>query len=380
MAERVYCLYRVSTTKQVDINENNQADIPMQRKSCQEFADRMGWTIIREEQENGISGFKVHAADRDKIQLIKDHARDGKFDILLVFMFDRIGRIAAETPFVVEELVQSGIRVWSVNEGEQRFDSHTDFLTNYIRFWQADGESKKTSIRTKTALGQMVQEGRFRGGTAPYGYRLEKSGIFNKRKHEVNMLVIDEEEAAVVRTMYNLCVACGYGRWRIATFLNEKGIRNRAGENWHEATVGAILKNVMYKGILRSGATYSKPFLHLQIILPEIFDQAQKLMGERINAKKEERTVPLNTSGQSLLSGNVFCGCCGGRLVLTTNGKVVTLASGEKKGVKRIRYVCYNKTRKRSDCDGQTGYTMHLLDSAVTQVLHQIFNRMSVGF
>jgi len=91
----------------------------------------------------------------------------------------------------------------------------------------------------------MVQEGRFRGGTAPYGYRLEKSGIFNKRKHEVNMLVIDEEEAAVVRTMYNLCVACGYGRWRIATFLNEKGIRNRAGENWHEATVGAILKNVM---------------------------------------------------------------------------------------------------------------------------------------
>jgi DNA invertase Pin-like site-specific DNA recombinase len=173
MAERVYCLYRVSTTKQVDHNEHNEADIPMQRKACHEFANRQGWTIVREEQENGVSGFKVHAADRDKIQLIKEHARERKFDILLVFMFDRIGRIAAETPFVVEELVQSGIRVWSVNEGEQRFDSHTDFLTNYIRFWQADGESKKTSIRTKTALSQMVQEGRFRGGVAPFGYRLE---------------------------------------------------------------------------------------------------------------------------------------------------------------------------------------------------------------
>lgn len=376
MAERVYCLYRVSTTKQVDRNEQNQADIPMQRKSCHEFAERMGWEIIREEQETGVSGFKVHAADRDKIQLIKEHARQGKFDILLVFMFDRIGRIAAETPFVVEELVQSGIRVWSVNEGEQRFDSHTDFLTNYIRFWQADGESKKTSIRTKTALGQMVQEGRFRGGTAPFGYRLEKSGILNKRKHEVNKLVIDEDEAEVVRQMFNLVVASGFGRWRLAMFLNDKGITNR-GKPWHDATVGAILHNVVYKGILKSGETYSEPFPELQIIDERIFDRAQKLMLERINERKDTRTVPLNTKGQSLLSGNVFCGHCGGRLTLTTSGKVVTMASGERKGVKRIRYVCYNKTRRRMECDGSTGYTMHILDEQVTAVLHNIFDRMA---
>lgn len=379
MAERVYCLYRVSTTKQVDHDDQNQADIPMQRKACHEFADRMGWTIVREEQENGVSGYKVSAADRDKIQLIREHAEKGKFDILLVFMFDRIGRKAEETPFVVEWFVKKGIKVWSVNEGEQRFESHTDRLTNYIRFWQADGESQKTSIRTKTALGQMVQEGRFRGGVAPYGYHLEKSGIMNKRKHEVNKLVIDEEEAEVVRMMYSLCVFSGYGRWRIAMFLNDKGIKTRNGTNWHEASVGTILHNVMYKGILRSGTTYSEPFEELQIIDPYTFDLAQKLMEERVNEKKDERTAPLNTSGQSLLSGNVFCGHCGGRLVLTTNGKVVKLASGERKGVKRIRYICYNKTRRRRDCDGQTGYTMHLLDDAVTQLLHQIFDRMLVA-
>jgi len=216
MAERVYCLYRVSTTKQVDHDEQNQADIPMQRKACHEFAERMGWTIIHEEQETGVSGYKVSAADRDKIQLIREHAEKGKFDILLVFMFDRIGRKAEETPFVVEWFSKKGIKVWSVNEGEQRFESHTDRLTNYIRFWQADGESQKTSIRTRTALGQMVQEGRFRGGVAPYGFRLEKSGIMNKRKHEVNKLVVDEEEAEVVRMMFNLCVSAGYGRWRLA--------------------------------------------------------------------------------------------------------------------------------------------------------------------
>ena len=49
----------------------------------------------------------------------------------------------------------------------------------------------------------------------------------------------------------------------------------------------------------------------------------RRLMLERTNERKEHRTVPLNTTGQSLLSGNVFCGHCGGRLVLTTNGTTV---------------------------------------------------------
>ena len=123
---RVCCLYRVSTDKQVDFNSNHEADLPMQRKACHKFAESKGWVIVHEEQEEGVSGHKVRAAARDKLQIIKDYARKGKFDILLVFMFDRIGRIADETPFVVEWFVRNGIRVWSTQEGEQRFDNHTD--------------------------------------------------------------------------------------------------------------------------------------------------------------------------------------------------------------------------------------------------------------
>ena len=376
MAEKVYCLYRVSTSKQVDHDDQNQADIPMQRKACHDFADKMGWIIVGEEKETGVSGYKVSADDRDKLQLIKKYAEQGKFDILLVFMFDRLGRKSDETPFVVEWFAKKGVRVWSVKEGEQRFESHTDRLTNYIRFWQADGESQKTSMRTKTALGQMVEEGRFRGGNAPYGYRLEKSGILNKRKHEVYMLVIDEDEARVVRMMFDLCVSSGYGRWRLANFLNDHGIKNRKGQNWHDASVGGILHNPLYKGILRSGETYAGPFDELQIIALDHFDLAQKLMLERTNERKEHRTVPLNTTGQSLLSGNIFCGHCGGRLVLTTNGKTVRRADGTAVYKKRIRYVCYNKTRRRQECTGQTGYTMHIVDGIVTEVLHQVFNKM----
>lgn len=373
---RVACLYRVSTTKQVDHDDQNQADIPMQRKACREYAEKMGWHIVIEEQENGVSGFKVSANDRDKIQLLKEYAEQDKFDILLVFMFDRIGRRAEETPFVVEWFVKHGIQIWSVNEGEQRIDSHADRLMNYIRFWQADGESQKTSIRTKTALGQMVQEGRFRGGVAPYGYRLVLSGILNKRKHEVYKLEVNEDEARVVCMMFDMSVERGYGRVKIAGVLTKMGIKNRDGRHWHEATIGHILHNVLYTGVLRSGKARSEVIPELQIVSAETFQLAQKLMTERTNEYNAQRTMPKNTSGQSLLSGNVFCGHCGGRLTLTTNGTVRTNAAGEVIKRRRFRYVCYNKTRKRRACDGQTGYTMHLLDALITKVLHMIFDKM----
>ena len=76
-------------------------------------------------------------------------ALKGEFDILLVFMFDRLGRRDDETPFVVEWFVKQGIEVWSAMEGQQRFDTHVDKLLNYIRYWQASGESIKTSLRVK---------------------------------------------------------------------------------------------------------------------------------------------------------------------------------------------------------------------------------------
>ena len=84
---RVCCLYRVSTKGQVDKAEN---DIPMQKKACHEFAESKGWTIIKEHAELGVSGFKVAAADRDELQEIKREAEKQEFDILLVFMFDRL--------------------------------------------------------------------------------------------------------------------------------------------------------------------------------------------------------------------------------------------------------------------------------------------------
>ena len=369
---RVDCLYRVSTDKQVDYNDKSQADIPMQRRECHRFCEKMGWTIVHEEQEDGVSGHKVRAENRDKLQIIKQRAKQGKFDILLVFMFDRIGRIADETPFVVEWFVKNGIRVWSTQEGEQRFDNHTDKLTNYIRFWQADGESEKTSIRTKTALGQLVEDGGFKGGLAPYGYDLVKSGSFNKRKHEVFELAVNEAEAAVVRIIFDKYVHEGFGAQRIATYLNNLGYRARTGKMWHHASVRGIICNLTYTGVLRSGESRSQTLPHLQIIAPELFEAAQHIRTSRANSAEQERRVPLNTRGQSLLAGNVFCGHCGSRLALTTNGKAYPCKEDAHRIVKRVRYICYGKTRKQTECDGQTGYTAHILDGIIDKVVRQM--------
>lgn len=373
---RVYCLYRVSTDKQVDFNAEHEADIPMQRRACHAFAEAHGWNIIHEEQEEGVSGHKVRAEHRDKLQIIKEHAIQKKFDILLVFMFDRIGRIADETPFVVEWFVRNGIQVWSTQEGEQRFDNHTDKLLNYIRFWQADGESEKTSIRTKTALGQLVADGGFKGGLAPYGYDLVKSGRFNKRKHEVSDLAVNETEAAVVRLVFDKYVNEGLGPQRIATWLNGQGYRARTGKMWHHASIRGILGNLTYTGILRCGEVRSDVIPALQIIPEEQYQAAQKIREARSIKNDTKRTIPLNTRGQSLLAGNVFCAHCGARLSLTTNGKYYKRADGSVDTTQRIRYICYGKTRKQTECDGSTGYTMHILDGIIDKIVRRLFTRL----
>ena len=89
----------------------DQDDIPMQKQKCHEFAEQNGWEIVKEFSEKGVSGFKVSAKDRDAIQDLKTAAEKHEFDVLLVFMFDRLGRIQNETPFVLEWFVKNGIEV-----------------------------------------------------------------------------------------------------------------------------------------------------------------------------------------------------------------------------------------------------------------------------
>ena len=312
---RVYTLYRVSTIGQVE-----KDDIPMQKQVCRDFAKKQGWVVVKEFSEKGISGYKVSAKDRDAIQEIQHDAALGKFDILLVFMFDRLGRRDDETPFIVEWFVKNGVEVWSAMEGQQRFDNHVDKLMNYIRYWQASGESLKTSIRTKTRLGQLTEEGHYTGGTVPYGYRAVDKGRVNKRNRTVLDLEIDEDEAEVIRLIFHKYVDEGYGAQRLSHYLHEQGIKSRDGKGFPNTTVNRIIKNIAYTGIIKNGESQSGYIDELRIIDVSTFSKAQEIMRQRT---LPHGNVPLNCKGKSLLVGNIFCAHCGNRLTLTTSGRRV---------------------------------------------------------
>ena len=324
MKKRVYTLYRVSTIGQVE-----KDDIPMQKEACHEFAERQGWEIVKEFSEKGVSGFKKSAKDRDQLQLLQQAAAAGEFDVLLVFMFDRLGRRDDETPFIVEWFTKQGVEVWSVNEGQQRFDTHVDKLMNYIRYWQASGESLKTSVRTRTRLEQLTGEGHYTGGTVAFGYKRVRLGRVNKKNQEVCDLVVDEAEAEIVR----------------------------------------LIKNKGYTGYLINGAVETE-CPQLRIIEPELFEQAQELRQARTC---ERGGTSLGTSSKALLTGLVYCGHCGNRLSLTSSGRTHTYADGHTVKEVRPRYSCFYKIRHPGDCDGQSGYGVSKLDSIVEEVVRQIF-------
>lgn len=371
--KRVYCLYRVSTKKQVDKNEN---DIPMQRTVCHDFVSRQdGWQIIKEFSEKGVSGYKTSADDRDVIQELRAEAQKNAFDILLVFMFDRIGRIDDETPFVVQWFSKHGVEVWSTQEGQQKFDSHADKLINYLRYWQASGESEKTSIRIKNSLQQMEEAGLYTGGAVKYGYHLVDSGLINKKGASIKKYEIDPAEFEVIQLIDDMTVHKGYGSWRMADYLNQKGCVTHNGGKFSSMKILNILRDSFYCGVLSDGRT-SEKLQSLRIRSDETYRQIQYILDQRNNLNEEKRHIALTTKGQAMLSGNIFCAHCGGRLTTIRYKDSYIRADGSKYAVDQIKYSCYHKSRKLCQCDGQSTYQSNRIDETIQQIIHQIFSCM----
>lgn len=222
----------------------------------------------------------------------------------------------------------------------------------------------------------MVEEGHYKGGSPASGYELVKSGRINKRKHELYDLKIMEAEAATVCRIYDLYTGQGYGVQKIANYLNENGFPNRDGRKWSRNSIRNILHNQTYTGVLRSGSSHSDLIPELQIITETQFARAQEIFHQRNEQKANQPRVPINMRGQSLLNGNVFCGHCGARLNLTTRKRIRRHVDGTEKITHRISYICYGKSRKVTDCDGQTTYVQSTLDKIVDQIVREIFQRM----
>ena len=372
--KRVMCLYRVSTKGQVD----PQDDIPMQRRECLDFISRQPeWKFTGELMEKGVSGYKISASKRDAIQEIRSKAERREFDILLVFMFDRLGRREDETPFLVQWFVEHGIEVWSTREGQQRIENRADKLINYIRYWQAGGESEKTSIRVKAAHSQMTADGIWRGGTCPYGYKLVHKGRIGKKNRPLYDLEIDEKTGPIIQEIFNLAGKHDCGAWQICNHLNKKYPDDK--KVWTRPTVMTILKNIVYTGRMHMNDVVSEPIEDLRLISDAEFEFVQYALKNRIlhrydsrreleNGIIEEGRTKTSVYGATLLSGILYCGHCHKKLVgsyCVRNRKNHTYF--------RPIYRCYNGAIDARECDGQTVYSARIIEDEIDRVVHQYF-------
>lgn len=371
----VYCLYRVSTKGQVD-----KDDIPMQRQACREFAERQnGWVIKKEFLEKGVSGFKVSAENRDAIQELKAAAEKKEFDVLLIFMFDRLGRKQDETPFIVEWFNKKGVEVWSTKEGQQRFESEADYLINYMRYWQAGGESRKTSERVSTRMRQLTEQGIYTGGTTPFGYKLVKSGQVNKKGKELMTLEVEPKEARIVQTIFEKTISEGAGTYMLAQYVNERQIRTHKGSEFQSITIKRILQNPLYCGFIVKGEAISPRLEHLQIIEDETFNRAQEILEARSYKAEKKGDIARFTKASSMLSGTLYCAHCGMKLNATSYVDHYTTKDGVRHETpRRFRYICAGKAMKRNECEGQSAYVAHKVDSQVIDFMRECFKRIKL--
>ncbi len=351
----------------------------MQRRECMAFIERNeDWVFYDERLEKGVSGYKVSANKRDAIIEIRAMAEKKMFDVLLVFMFDRLGRLEDETPLVVQWFVEHGIEVWSTREGQQRIESRADKLINYIRFWQAGGESEKTSMRVKAAHTQMTADGIWRGGFRPYGYKLVHKGRIGKKNRPLYDLEIDEVEGPIVQEIFWLCTKQGMGTLRIANYLNAK--YPNPDKVWTAQTIRTMLRNPLYTGRLHMNDTFSEPIESLRLVSDSDFEFAGRAIKSRIpfkynlerqaenDAMPAEAKTKASVYGATLLSGILYCAHCGKKLV----GGYCTKqrANG---AYHRPVYRDYNGTVKAKDCAGQSVYSAAKIEAAVLEVIRRYF-------
>jgi hypothetical protein len=215
-------------------------------------------------------------------------------------------------------------------------------------------QSIKASMRARASLGQAL-------GKPLYGYRIGPDG----------KLEVVEHEAAVVELIFRLYTREGLGLRLIAQHLNERGILTRRGGKWNVVSIRDLLRNVSYMG------TYTRfgmrrPKVHEAIIPPEVFHSAQDLTTERRPVGRVARPEPF------LLSGVVYCGYCGNKMMGVTRRQSWKRQDGRRaRGVYRY-YQCQSRNNQ-SLCGYHTWREALLEGTVLSQLKYALEARRSQG-
>ena len=300
-----YC--RVSTDKADQLNS-----LEAQKEFFSEYTKRTGDTLVRLYADEGISGTKIK--NRKEFLRMMADAEHGLFDMVVVKDISRFARNTVDLLQNVRKLKSLGIETQFLTANMTSMGNSEFVLTIFGAL--AQEESANTSKRVKFGKKMNAEKGRV--PNIVYGYDKTIGDYFN--------LAINEEEAAVVRQIYEWYIKDGYGAAKISIFLNERGLRTKRNCQWSQNGVCRILTNELYTGKIINGKQEVTDFLtgqradkdetewmvverpDLRIIEPEVFEQAQQIMQSRGKAFKVDKE---RQSNKYLFSTLIKCKECG---------------------------------------------------------------------
>ena len=252
----------------------NIQDTISQEDAIKDYCHKNKIVIDEFVKDAGVSGFSIPIEQRESLQYIKTLALNKELDTLIVFNSDRIAR-RTEASMYLKLLASCGVKIVSVTEGELFKNEDIDELLTFIRFYQAQTESKKTSNRVRSAKKYGYENGNFEGGKVNYGYKLVDG-----------KLEINENEATIVKKLYEIYNS--YGTTACLKWLDENNITKR-GYNFTANTVVMLLKNSIYYG--QPQGKYDRPYnKELQIVPYDIWKRTQDLLNERRTVGKTKHT------------------------------------------------------------------------------------------
>ena len=238
---KVYIYTRVSTAMQID-----GYSLDAQKSRMKAYAEFNDYEIVGEYEDAGKSGKSIEG--RVEFNRMMEDIKSGKDGVsyVLVFKLSRFGRNAADVLSTLQVMQDFGVNLICVEDG---IDSSKDAGKLMISVLSAVAEIERENIRVQTMEGriQKAREGKWNGGFAPYGYKLEKGQLF-----------INEEEAAAIRVIFDQYVHTDTGANGLAKYLATHGIhkiQRQNGKNplFDAALIRRILKNPVYCGKIAYG-------------------------------------------------------------------------------------------------------------------------------
>lgn len=365
--KRVRMLLRVSSNQQLEAD----GDLSVQRQLVKDYIfSQFDWQLDEKEYfEGSNSGYKNAVADRNILQEALQDAKAKEYDILVVYKDDRIGRRMWEIGAYVMSLKSFGVDIYTVKDGciSPESDDIMGQMMLALRYGNAQKSSSDTGMRVKDTAQKLVQKGKFMGGKAPYGYKLELSGEVSKHGRALHHLVVVPEQAEVVKYIYELSLHKEFGATKISKILNKHEIyKDRAPRDiWKSGTIVSILTNPVYAGYTaykrreRVDGRYhrldskdwifaEKPDTEIAIVDENMWNQVQDTRKQRADKyikslENQNVTVIRRNSGMLALIDVLHCGYCGRKMTNGSKYNYWTIKdTGERRTSKIAIYKCPN--------------------------------------